>query len=115
MPTVMNAQEVTAFAHCGRPTCDGYDQQPVPAKREEIGYTYLESGGDLPHIEKSSIQLTFADPDDMPCPHCGRQRELTADLRAEYQNLSGYDPEGLVGIKYGKQERNVDTEYEAPK
>ncbi len=114
MPTVMKHDEVTAFAHCGRPTCEGHDQQPVKAIREEVGYTYLEGGGDLPHIEKSSVQLRYVNDEDRLCPFCERARELTENMRAEYQNLSGYDPNGLVGIKYGAQERNVDTEYSAP-
>jgi hypothetical protein len=102
MPQVMNQTEVDAYAHCGTPpVCDGYDQVKVKAIREELGTTYMESGGDLPFIEKSHIHLRFADPDDAACPHCGAGRELSEQPRTTYQNLSGYDPEGLRGIKYG--------------
>ena len=114
MPTVISNQEITAYAHCSTPTCEGYDQQEVKVQRVEEAKTYIENGGDLPFFENSFVNLRFVSEDDRPCPHCGRARELAEQPRAAYQNLSGYDPDGLRKIKYGMQERKVDTEYEAP-
>lgn len=100
MPTVMSRNEVQAFAHCTNIFCPGHDQVPVTAIRQELGYTYLENGGDLPFVEKSTVSLEFANPDDVQCPSCERVRELSDQPRVDYENLSGHDPRGLVGIKY---------------
>lgn len=106
MTQLISSNTVTAYAHCTRPLCDGASQQPVQALREETGVTYAEQGGDLGFVDKSFVTLRFDDDDDAACPHCGRPRELTEQARVQYQNLSGVDPDGLVGIKYGAQTRN---------
>lgn len=113
MPTVMSRNEVQAFAHCTNIFCPGHDQAPVLAVREELGYTYIENGGDLPFVEKSTVTLSFVDPDELACPECGRNRDLSLQTRVEYPNESGHDPRGLVQIKYRDDgsERH-DGEYE---
>lgn len=107
MPTLMSTAEVTAFAHCPRPMCPGGEQEPVEAIREEVGVTYMESGGDSPFIEKSHVQLRFKDEAQHDCPECGHKRELTNQPRVDYPSLSGHDPSGLLGIKYGAQTRDA--------
>lgn len=103
MPQVLTSDKVQAYAHCPRPMCEGAEQMEIEAIREEIGTTYQESGGDLPFIEKSTVHLTFADPKLAECPICGHPRDISLQSRVEYQNLSGHDPNGLIGIKYGPQ------------
>lgn len=110
MPTIMSRGEVAAFAHCPKPLCDGYEQQPVTAVREEIGRTYAESGGDAPFVETSTVTLAFAEPGEVACPECGQTREISTQVRQEYQNLSGYDPNGLLEIKYAKKIARLEAE-----
>lgn len=108
MPTVMSRDEVQAFAHCVNIFCPGHEQQPVQAVRQEIGFTYQELGGDHPFIERSTVGFEFADPEQAACPDCGRRRELSEQSRVDYENLSGHDPRGLIGIKYRDDGRERD-------
>jgi phage terminase large subunit GpA-like protein len=98
MPTLTET-EVRAFAHCVHPRCPGYQQEEVDAIRSEDSWTYAEQGGDLPGTERSFVRLRFADEKNTPCPHCGTARDLSADKRRQYANLSGYDPQGLLDVE----------------
>lgn len=97
MPTIIETS-VTAYAHCTDPRCPGAYQQPVDGRRIETGWAYTENGGDIPGIERSHVRAEFADPQDAVCPHCSGPRDIALDPRPQYQNLSGKDPMGLLGI-----------------
>ena len=100
MPTI-TTQDVQAFAHCRSARCPGYQQQEVPAVREESSQTFGENGGDgvFTHMtERSMVEYQFADQEDVPCPVCSAPREVTGDPRPQYQPLSGHDPLGLLAV-----------------
>lgn len=98
MPRV-HEQRVDGFAHCPEARCPGYSQEPVPAIRKTTEFTFVDSGGDLPGVEKSFVHFSFADEDQLACPSCGRDRELTETPRKTYAPTTGYDQMGL--LKYG--------------
>lgn len=87
---------VQCFAHCKNPMCPGYAQEPVDAVVTTTEYTYKDNGGDLPGTERSNRDLRFADDEERACRACKQPRELSADARPSYQNLSTFDPMGLV-------------------
>lgn len=91
MPTVTE-QTVTALAFCIDGRCPGYNQQPVEAVRRTNEFSYLELGGDLPGIERSTTQVFFAREEDAVCEHCGKPRLVEEQERPEYPNVSGQDP-----------------------
>jgi hypothetical protein len=98
MPNVIDTP-AKGYAHCLNPRCPGYQQEVVPAIRRETQWTYTELDGDLPGIERSTVSYHFADEKDAACPTCKGIREVTAEPRATYQNLSGHDPNGLLKIR----------------
>lgn len=95
--------EVSAFAHCGQvirnELCPGNAQERVQAVRTLREETFASRGGGddpgaignlyLNFVENSYESLRFADPADMPCPHCGNPRELSAQERLDYPVLIG--------------------------
>lgn len=100
MPTI-TATPVQGYAHCRDARCGGYQQEAVPALREEASYTFGENGGDgvFTHmVESSRVEYLFADPSDAPCPVCTVPREVTAEPRPSYVNESGHDPMGLLSV-----------------
>lgn len=97
MPTVTHAEQ-TAYAHCGTPTCPGSRQVAVDGVRRETSYAFTENGGDIPGIERSTVEWTFADEGDRPCPSCGRPREISDQAKPSYDPLSGFDPMGLLTV-----------------
>lgn len=98
MPRTLTAT-IDAYAHCPDPRCPGYSQQPVKAVQSTVEHTYVDSGGDMPGVEKSQVYLAFEEQTDETCPDCGRQREVTDQKRKTYGALSGHDPNGLLQIK----------------
>src|SRR4051794_39296022 len=107
MPTT-TAAEVLAYAHCTEPRCKGYRQQQVMAVRTEDAYTYAERGGDLPGTENSFVRHAFADPAEAICEFCGSPRDISENARPQYQNISQFDPDGLIklqdeGVEYDPQ------------
>lgn len=101
MPTVTE-NTTRAFAHCPSVRCPGSNQMEVDAVEVTTGFTVGDLGGDqntaFTHlIERSMVSYRFANDDDVACPACGRPRELTGQARPSYDNLSGFDPNGLVG------------------
>jgi hypothetical protein len=98
MPTQTVAQ-VEAYAHCTQPRCPGYREEAVRGVRTEDAYTYAERGGDLPGIESSFVYLTFANEEEIPCPHCGRPRDISPTSRPQYANLSGFAQDGLLDVE----------------
>lgn len=98
MPTVQE-QPIQGWAHCADPRCAGNKQEKVQAVRRIVGISYLESGGDMPGIEKSSEHILFADEADGTCGVCGKHREVAAQERPFYPALSGHPQDGLLKIK----------------
>jgi hypothetical protein len=97
MPRVTD-QEITGYAHCPDPRCDGYRQEQVPAIRQVVEHTYADSGGDMPGVEKSQVYIRFVDDSQSLCG-CGREREVTDQQRIVYQPLSGHAQDGLLAFK----------------
>ena len=91
--------ETTAFAHCANPRCDGHTQTEVPAVKDTVEHTYIDSGGDMPGVEKSQVHYRFANDDDASCPVCDGPRDLTDQRRVRYENLSGKAQDGLLQYK----------------
>jgi hypothetical protein len=106
-PPNIREEIVEAFAHCPDPRCKGVQQEPVKAVRETTEWTFASRGGGddpgglgnvfLPMVENSQSRLRFLmdgtdehgtpDPtfqNDMPCPHCGKPRELSDAPRPNY-------------------------------
>lgn len=98
MPTVTE-DVVPAFAFCQSAQCLGYQQEPVDGVRTTTAYTYLDSGGDMPGVEKSTEMVRFAVETDAVCPHCEGPRQVSEQVRPEYPNVSGHDPMGLFEFK----------------
>lgn len=91
--------KITAFAHCPDPRCPGYSQAEVQAVRDTVDHTYVDSGGDMPGVEKSQVYFDFVDESDAVCPTCSRPRELSDQRRVTYAALSGHSQAGLLNIK----------------
>ena len=91
MPTVTE-ETVTALAFCIDGRCPGYNQVPVEAIKRRSEFSYLELGGDLPGIERSTEAVIFANEGDAVCEHCGKARLVSEQERPEYPNTSGQDP-----------------------
>lgn len=92
-------EDIIGQAHCRNPRCVGYSQQEVKAVKETVDHTYADGGGDMPGVEKSMVYFRFADPDDIPCPECRQDREVTDQKRRVYQPLSGHAQDGLLQYK----------------
>jgi hypothetical protein len=113
MPTITE-KPVEAYAHCNNALCPGYGQEKVKAVEEVTEWTFVDNGGDIPGVERSRSLLKFASDDDISCGTCGRERELSKDPRRNYENLSGFDPMGLINGKVpGFNPAVVNTEADA--
>jgi hypothetical protein len=91
MPAITEVT-ISAFAHCSDVGCPGSAQQPVDGVRREVSETIGERGGDGPFVgvtENSTIYTQFADPADVVCPECGKDREITDQERPNYGNAFG--------------------------
>lgn len=97
MPSVTE-RTVTAYAHCPNPRCPGNEPTEVQAVRRVSEFTYLENGGELPGIERSTEHWRVADPLDENCS-CGRLREISGGPRPEYAGVSGHRQDGLLHVK----------------
>lgn len=90
---IVTEDRIEALAFCIDGRCPGYEQQPVPAIRRRNEFEYRELGGDIPGVERSTIDVVFADPDtDATCTFCGKPRLVSDQQRPEYPNTSGRDP-----------------------
>ena len=107
MPTVLETT-IAGYASCMDALCPGYRQEPVGVVRREQQFSYIELGGDLPGIERSSIDAAgFADDTDIPCPHCGKPRIAALDERPDYPRTSGQDPLRLLNMTHDQQVRDM--------
>lgn len=96
----LTTTDIQAFAHCPDARCAGTKQQPVPAVRHTAEWTYVENGGNMPGIERSSAVLAFvSESTDASCPDCGKPRELSEQERPFYTPLSGHRQDGLLHVK----------------
>lgn len=89
---------IDAYAHCADSTCPGNAQQPVKAIRHDVAFSYMDLGGDMPGIERTTSALRVAHDKDATCKTCGGPRELSTDPRPVYNNLSGHPQDGLLKI-----------------
>lgn len=103
---------VPAFAHCRDPRCPGTEQEPVDAIRHLTEWSFVDNGGNLPGVERSSTIFAFADETQMPCPHCSVDREVSIQKRPNLPPLSGHRQDGLLYVKQydsGKQPTGNDA------
>lgn len=115
MPTVTE-ESVTGLAFCIDGRCPGYEQQPVEAVKRTSQFSYLELGGDLPGIERSSEQVFFVNEADAVCALCGKPRLVSDQERPEYPNTSGQDPLAIFNRQgAAAQMREVLRDQEAEK
>jgi len=106
--TSATEQFVEAYAFCHNGRCTGYLQEPVQGVRTTTSWTYMDSGGDLPGIEKTTEMVRFADEADGVCPTCEGPRDISEQLRPEYPNISNQDPMGIFEFR-GKTEKELLT------
>lgn len=85
-----------ALAHCADQRCVGYKQVPVGAVHTLTEFSFIDLGGDLPGIEKSTELIRFADIADAQCPHCGEPRIVSQQIRPIYPNISGQPQDQLL-------------------
>jgi hypothetical protein len=87
---------IDAWASCANGKCAGHKQERVQAIETETQFSYIDLGGDLPGIERSTTVLRFNDLADAQCPHCGEPRFVTDQVRPIYQNISGQPQDYLL-------------------
>lgn len=97
--TMVKEDTVRAYAFCQNAQCLGYQQEPVEGIRTVTEWTYLDLGGDMPGVERSTETVRFADESEAVCSHCEAPRAISEQLRPEYANISGHDPMGLFEFK----------------
>jgi hypothetical protein len=95
MPTVTQ-ESIEAYASCNDARCAGYRQQPVRAVRTLTEFSYVDLGGDVPGIERSTELLRFEDPDEAVCPVCEGSRLVADQVRPIYPNVSGVAQDALL-------------------
>lgn len=101
MPTV-TVSRITGYKTCARKRvkgqlCPGYESHPAELDEEEVAWTFLELGGDMPGVERSQIHHRAATPGvDDACDFCGGPVNLSAEPRPLYENISGVDPDEIL-------------------
>lgn len=106
MPTVTETAK-TLYAHCTDPRCPGAAQRELDGFVVETAFSYRERGANAPGIEQSTVTFRLADEDQHAC-ECGRRLELSDQRRVIYDNLSGHDPMGLLGVPQFSQAKQVE-------
>jgi hypothetical protein len=112
MPTVVE-ELVEGFAFCPDPLCPSYEQEGAAVRVRTFSWSYLELGGDLPGIERQTIEESFPleDGETPPnCPHCGKRMEATVQERPVYARISGQDPLRLLSLEQGGQVRGLQAQ-----
>jgi hypothetical protein len=72
-------EDVFVYVHCYNQACLRYHnpqvnlehERKVPGIREEISYTYIDRGGDMPGVENTHVNWLVVDETDSRCPDCG--------------------------------------------
>jgi hypothetical protein len=91
---------IKGYAHCRDPRCIGTEQEEVDAICHTSSWSFVENGGNLPGVERSTEIYVFADEQrDAPCHACGLAREVSAKPRPQYTPLSGHRQDGLLHVK----------------
>jgi hypothetical protein len=91
---------ITAFAFCPDSRCVGNDVAEVAAIKATTEWQYVDSGGDMPGVERTADHLRFADETaDATCASCGKTRELSATPRPDYPSLTGHRQDGLLHVQ----------------
>lgn len=96
---------VPGFLHCPEPRCPGSEQVTAALIQTIVQERYIDRGGPTENsimdqaIENSYEYLRVSNPEDLQCPHCGRERECSLVERPVYDPLSGKDQMGLLGAK----------------
>lgn len=112
MPTVTE-QPATLYAFCPDGACFGYKTEEVEGIVRETHVSYADQGSpNTPGVERSfAVPLVLSDETDgdgipvpsvLPCPECGKPRQLSVSPRPEYPRNSNQDPMAL--LQQGKQE-----------
>jgi hypothetical protein len=102
MPTISETL-IDGYAHCVNGRCEGNKQQPVKVIQTLSEFSYVELGGDIPGIERSSTSERFNDLADAQCQFCGEPRQVADQKRPVYPNVSGVPQDKLLY-------QNADTE-----
>jgi hypothetical protein len=102
-PPNITTSTVDAWAHCKDARCPGYGQKPVTALKELVEWTGLALGAGGPGstalaqiVERSVEYVRFEDPEDVPCPTCGKDREVSLQERPVYPVITGFPQMGLL-------------------
>ena len=110
MPAVTETT-VDAYAACHDGRCAGYKQEAVQGIVTLTEFSYVDLGGDVPGIERSTTLIRFADDNDVPCPVCGEERFISDQVRPIYPNVSGRPQDALLHIN-DSNERVRDVELQ---
>ena len=97
MPTVTETT-VDGWASCRDGRCPGYKQEPIQVVETLTEFSYVDLGGDVPGIERSTMLIRFADPRDEACEHCGGSRIAADQVRPIYPNVSGQPQDALLHV-----------------
>lgn len=110
MPTLTEAV-IEGYGSCSDSLCPGYAQRPAQILKRETSFSYVELGGDLPGIERSTIMEQFADIEaDGTCELCGAPRIASLETRPEYPNTSGQDPLRLRNMTQDSKVRDLEMD-----
>ena len=97
MPAVTETL-IDAWAACHDGRCPGYKQQPVKAILTLTEFSYMDLGGDIPGIERSTTMLRFDDLADSQCEVCGEPRFVSDQVRPVYPNVSGVPQDRILHV-----------------
>lgn len=97
MPAVTE-EYIEALASCRDARCPGYKQETVQAVLSTTSFSYFDSGGDVPGIEREVSHLRFVDDEDIPCEYCGEPRLVADQVRPVYPNVSGQPQDKLLHV-----------------
>jgi hypothetical protein len=97
MPTVTE-RLIDGWASCHDGRCPGYKQRPVKVIETLTEWTYVDLGGDIPGVERSSTLLRFSDLADAQCPSCGEPAMCADQVRPIYPNVSGVPQDKLLHV-----------------
>src|SRR4051812_6873552 len=110
MPTATE-RTVEGYASCTDGRCPGYKQERVELIETETAYSFVDLGGDIPGIERSTVMFRFVNEDDIPCHVCGEPRLCDAQLRPIYPNISGIPQDAILQIgAQGQRVRDMELE-----
>ena len=114
--TIVTETEIEAYAFCPNSRCDGNTQKKVKALKTLVEFTYMDLGGNLPGVERSTAHLKFKTTKQSPCTVCGVPRELSETRRRKYAptviNDKVMDPKALLDYMPDRFAEDYEPEYE---